>query len=681
MKDLLIEIGSEEIPARFVPRGLDILKSAFTGFLDSSLISYEKVSAYATPRRLAIGIKGIAEKQDDRTVETVGPPKSAAFDSEGNPTKAASGFARSLKIDVTELSIINTERGEYVAAVIEEKGRQTRDLLTKALPGIISTLNLPKSMRWGNSDIRYFRPIQWILALYGEETLSFELDGIQSNSTSRGHRFLSPAPVEIKDIASYASILKANSVIADITERKNVISSGLDSIESDLNCIIRRDEELIDTVTNLVEYPVMVTGRFNDKYLTLPKELLITVMKVHQKYFSTENPEGNMMPYFVVTSNTSSNNNDTVSKGAAKVLRARLDDAMFYYIEDQKIPFIEYSEKLKKVTFQEKLGTVFQKTERMSSLCSFIADRLELSSKEKLEKACLLCKADLVTGVVGEFPELQGLMGMTYALNSGEDKETAVAIYEHYLPKFPGDELPSGGTGTAVALADRIDNIAAFFFLGLIPTGSEDPYALRRQASGILNILQERDYNILLAELIGKALDNFDVPTERKASLSDSILQFFYQRLEGIFSAQGYRYDLINSVFASKESNLKKLKEKISILSELRKSPEFNKLLIAAKRVYNILVKAAPGTPDTLMFTEESEKDLFNTAEKIKGRVEAGEPTAVFGLEGPINTFFDKILVMDKNEKIKNNRVALLGYVKDIFNSIGDFSEIVEQEN
>lgn len=678
MKPLLIEIGSEEIPARFVPRGVALLKEALLDLLERSFIEHGGAIEYATPRRIAVHIEGVAEKQKDRTVESLGPPKKIAFDDKGKPTKAAAGFAKSLNINVKDLKTVKTERGEYIGASIEEKGRATTDVLAEALPELISSLQLPKSMRWGDGSLRYFRPIHWVLALLGNKTVTFELDGIKSGNVSYGHRFMSPGPVKVKDPGSYVSILRKKNVIADISERKETVSKGLKQIEASLNCAVHKDEELLDTVTNLVEHPVAVSGSFDEKYLELPKELLITVMKSHQKYFSLENNSGSMMPHFVVISNTKTANNDMVRKGAERVLRARLDDARFYFSEDQKQPLWDYTEDLKKVTFQEKLGSVYEKAERISSIASFIADKLNVRSKDSLVRASMLCKADLVTGVVGEFPELQGCMGMTYASNSGEDSDIASAIQEHYLPVSAGDPLPSGETGAIISVADKMDNIASFFFLGMIPTGSEDPYALRRQAAGIINILQGRDYPLMLDDLINSALENLKPSPGEKEKLSDAILQFFYQRLDGMLLAQGYSYDLVNAVLASRGTNLKELDRRISALSEMRKDPRFPGLLTAAKRVCNILSKSGAGTLKEDLFVEEEEKELYSTAGKVKSRLTPTDFTALFEFEGPVNTFFDKVLVMDRDTAIKDNRLALLSYVKTSLDSLGDFSKIVE---
>ncbi|MEW6599812.1 MAG: glycine--tRNA ligase subunit beta [Nitrospirota bacterium] len=679
MKPLLIEIGSEEIPARFIPRGLALLKGDLVQLLDKSYIKYGSIAEYSTPRRLSLLIDDVAEIQEDRTTETLGPPKKAAFDADGKPTKAATGFARSLNIDVGDLSIKTTEKGEYVSATIYEKGRPTADILAQSLPKLIASLQLPKSMRWGEGSLKYFRPIQWILALLGGEVIPFSLDSIKSGNISYGHRFLSPGPVVIDSPLSYLSLLRQNHVYADPAERKKLISEGIRAVESSADGIVHEDVELLDTVTNLVEFPTAVMGSFDSKFLALPKELLITVMRTHQKYFSVEDRGGMMKSSFIVISNMNKEVNDTVRRGAERVLRARLEDARFYFAEDQKTALPDYVEELKKVTFQEKLGSLYEKTERVCLLSSFIADMINPDLKEQTLRASLLCKADLVSGVVREFPELQGYMGMIYAEKSGEAPDIAAAIFEHYLPRSAGDILPSGETGSIVSIADKMDNIASFFYLDMIPSGSEDPFALRRQAVGIINILQRNSYYISLNSLVEASLGRLESSDKKRAELAGMIMQFFAQRLEGILLSQGYSYDVVNASLAVTVLNITDIQKRTEVLSALKKAPGFPALLTAAKRVYNILAKVQPGEVKEALLQEPSEIELFKAVENVgKEIVTASGFDAMFKLEGPVNSFFDGVLVMDKNPQIKENRLALLFSVKKLFDSLADFSRIVE---
>lgn len=678
MQPLLIEIGSEEIPARFIPRGLALLREDLVQLLEKSAVKYGSISEYSTPRRLALLVESVAEMQDDRTIEALGPPKKAAYDAAGNPTKAASGFARSLNISVDDLTIKTTERGEYVSATVQEKGKPTADVLSENLPKLISSLQLPKSMRWGDGSLKYFRPIQWILALMGSEVIPFTVDSIKSGNISYGHRFLSPSEIIIGSPSSYLSALKQNHVYADTGERKTLISDGIRALESS-DCKAHEDAELLDTVTNLVEHPTAVLGNFDGKYLALPKELLITVMKTHQKYFSMEDMAGNMKSSFIVISNMNEDVNDTVKRGAERVLRARLEDARFYYIEDQKKALQDYVEELKKVTFQERLGSLFEKTERISLISSCISELIKPELKEKVMRASLLCKADLVTGVVGEFPELQGYMGMIYAGNSGEDKDIASAIFEHYLPRFAGDSLPSGEIGAIVSLSDKMDNIASFFYLDMVPSGSEDPFALRRQAAGIINILQSNAYAVTLNWLVDTSLKGLEPSVEKRALLTEKILQFFAQRLEGMLLSQGHSYDIVNAALSVPVLDMTDIHKRIQALSALKGKAGFPSLLTAAKRVYNILAKVQPGAVKENLLSEPSEIELFAMAGKIKEEMTTAVGfDALFKLERPVNSFFDGVLVMDKNPEIKENRLALLLSVKKLFDSLADFSKIIE---
>ncbi|UCH81242.1 MAG: glycine--tRNA ligase subunit beta [Nitrospiraceae bacterium] len=679
MKTLLIEIGTEEIPARFVKKGMDILKDEFSKSLTDSVIEYDGIQGYATPRRLALIIEKVAEKQKDRIVESIGPPKKIAYDDSGKPTKAATGFARSLHIDVADLKISRTERGEYLSATVEEKGRSTVEVLSESLPRLITSLQLPKSMRWGNGALRFFRPIHWIVALYGERIIPFELDGIKSGNFTYGHRFLSPAAIPLKRPEDYVPALFSSHVIADMDVRKKTIADQLSLIESENGCHVSKDEELLNIVTNLVEYPAAVVGSFEDTYLALPKELPITVMRTHQKYFSTHNRKGDLLPHFVVISNTRPENNETVRKGAEKVLRARLEDARFYFSEDLAKPFETYVDDLKSVTFQEKLGSLLDKTERIVALSAFLTDRLSIGQKEHILRAARLAKADLVTGIVSEFPELQGYMGMIYAARSGEHEDVASAIFEHYRPRFSGDDLPTGEIGTIISLADKIDNVASFFHLGLIPTGSEDPFALRRQAVGVINILHERGYLISIDTLIDTALKSIDDSPDTRQESRNHAVQFFSQRLEFILSARGFRHDLIKAVLSSNELEIKSIWSRIDVLAALKQDAAFPGLLTAAKRVYSILSKTTDLNLAETVLTESAERELLDMANDVDKRITGTAYSALYELEAPISAFFDKVFVMDKDPAVRNNRLALLQRVRALFDSLCDFSRILDE--
>ncbi|MCK5512110.1 MAG: glycine--tRNA ligase subunit beta [Thermodesulfovibrionia bacterium] len=677
MKPLLLEIGTEEIPARFIPSGITALKNSLIKLLRNASIDFQEIREFATPRRLTILIKQVSEKQKDRQRDVLGPSKKIAFDKQNQPTKASIGFAKTHNVDINTLKVVKTERGEYVAATIEEKGKDTKTVLASLLPKAITSLQFPKSMRWGSGTLRFARPIRWIAALYGTDVIDFELEGLKSSNLTRGHRFISPGPLVIQDPFTYQDLLAHNYVLADPEHRKKIIIDGIKKIESHMNINVHQDTDLLNTVTFLVEYPTVISGNFDTQYLSLPEELLITTMRSHQKYFSVENKDGKLLSHFVLVSNAKSENNEIIKKGAERVLKARLEDAKFYYDDDQKKSLWDFVEKLKEVTFQETLGSLFDKVQRIAFLCSFFADELDLKSKEKLLRAAMLSKADLVTGIVREFPELQGYMGMVYARNSGEDNEVALAMYEHYMPRFSGDMVPSTEISTFISLTDKMDNIASFFVLGMIPTGSEDPYALRRQAMGIINILQKTNYPLSLEMLISKSLEGIESYPPARNQLRITILNFFQQRLEGMLSEEGYSHDIIDSVLSSGVGTIKDTKNRIKILTTLITNPDFPELLTAAKRVYNILAKLKTGKFKKSLLTETSEKELYTSVLKAEGKLRETNFQVLFELRDPINVFFDKVLVMDKKHEIKENRLALLAYVKKIFDSLADFSKIV----
>jgi glycyl-tRNA synthetase beta chain len=680
MNTLLFEIGSEEIPARFVNSGLEMLKSEMTRMLEQERISHGKITGFSTPRRLAVIIEGLSDAQSDRTTEAVGPPARVAFDESGAPTKAAQGFARSMNVDVSSLYRKKTPKGEYVAVTIEEKGRATIDVLSARLPELISSLQLPRSMRWGSGDLRYYRPIHWIVAILGRDIIPFELDGIRSGNTTRGHRFLTPDAIVINEPAAYHAVLRDHDVIADFTERRALILNSLRDEGRRKNVRVVEDDELLDIVTNLVESPSVVSCSFEEQYLELPRELLVTVMKSHQKYFSTESGEGNMSNTFMVISNTSPDNAATVRKGAERVLRARLEDARFYFLQDRETPLDEMINALKKVTFQDRLGSVHEKARRIEAVSLRLADVTGHGKAEVVSRAAMLCKADLVTGVVGEFPELQGYMGMTYALLAGEDEEVARAVYEHYMPRFAGDVLPETATGAIVSIADKIDNVASFFSLGMIPSGSEDPFALRRQAAGIIQILGDKGISIDVDTLVDYALAGLGLENEeRKEALKEDIIRFFTVRLEGLLAQQGYPHDIIQASVGTRPLEINEVRRKAALLEKIKRSPGFPDLIPAAKRVCNILAGHKPGKLNESLFSHESERNLLVAAEDAGRRLTADGEKVLFRLIDPVNEFFDSVLVMDRDERVKENRLALLSKVKEIFDSFGDFSSLEEQ--
>jgi len=681
---LLLEIGTEEIPARFIPPALSMLKDNTESIFEEYSIGFSDMKAYGTPRRLALLVKGIPPMQKDRVKEVYGPSKKAAFDEHGTPTRAAVGFAQSQGIGVNDLVVRKKEKGEYVVAVIHHKGAPVIDLLREALKKIILSLNFPKSMRWGNGDFRFVRPIHWIMALLDGTTIVFEIDSVKSGNITKGHRFLSPGSLVVKEISSYINLLENNYVIVDIEERKRRISEGIESLAASVEGRALRDEELITTVTNLVEYPVPVLCAFPPDYLRLPKELLITVMKDHQKYFAIENAQGKLKNYFVVISNTKDENAETIKKGAERVIKARFEDARFYYEEDIKKTLYSRIQDLKRVTFHDKLGSLYDKTQRVVALASFLSGTLLPHLKQIIERAAWLCKTDLITGVVREFPELQGLMGKYYAVHDGEEHEVAEAIMQQYLPSHSGGRLPESDVGALLSLSDKIDNIVSFFAVGLIPTGSEDPFALRRQALAVIAILMEKGYPATLRELIAKSEETV---LDRRPSLPGEVFRFFAQRIEPLFSSLHYESDAIQSVISLMDNvPIGEMKERMDALKTFTVDTEYTPFLLAMKRIHNIVPKSdVPAlTPELLL--EEQEKSLYSELENSKPAFDAlfrdkkyyDALKLLSTLTGTINNFFDKVLVMDKRDEIKLNRFALLQEIGKMTSLIADFSKLKE---
>lgn len=687
---LLLEIGTEEIPARFLPYALNILKEKTELILGEYHIGFSDIRVYATPRRLALVVHGIPPMQKDRIKEVYGPPKKASFDEEGKPTRAAVGFAKTHGVDVNSLVIKAKDKGEYVVAIMEQKGVAVKYLLPEILRKIILSLNFPKSMRWGYYNLRFVRPLRWILALFDGELIPFEIDNIKSGNVTKGHRFLSPGAFMIKEITSYTHMLESNYVIVDQDARRKMIMDGITRFSSAIGGHCLKDEELLDTVSYLVEYPVPVLCDFPSDYLRLPKELLITVMRDHQKYFAVEDEKGRLKNHFIVISNTKKENSEMIKTGAERVIKARFEDARFYYEEDLKRPLHSRMNDLKRVTFHDRLGNLYDKTERVVKLASFISEKLFPEKKDRIVRAAELCKTDLITGIIGEFPELQGFMGRYYALHDREDVEVAEAIMEQYSPSHSGDRLPETEAGSVISLSDKLDNIVSFFSIGLIPTGSEDPFALRRQALGIVVILLSRGYRITLSELIRKAEENI---TETGASLTEEVLQFLLQRAESLLSSRSYDNDLIQSVMhLMGDVPLCEIEGRLNAVKRFAAGSEYNSLLLALKRVNNIVApqggKYHLKAPREELLSEMQEKKLYSETMKVKSAIHDmlrdGEYYDSIKLLSTmtehINSFFDGVLVMDKREDVRLNRLALLNEIWTTALSITDFSKLVERE-
>lgn len=685
-KEFLLEIGTEEIPSRFIPAALESMRRIFIKLLKSGRVEAEEdsIKTFGTPRRLVLYAGRVAERQADVSREVIGPPKKAAFDSEGRPTKAAHVFAEKNNVPLGSLSVKVTEKGEYVAAKIDEKGADTAAWLGKVLPGFILSIPFPKSMRWMDKDIRFARPIHWILAIWAGSVVDFELDGIKSGNLSRGHRFMSPGAFLVKDFKSYSLQAEPNYVVIDPDIRRQRIFQQAEDLARSVGGKVLEDNGLLDEVTNLVEYPVAVMGSFSREFLRLPKEIVITAMREHQRYFTVIGPDLGLLPYFITISNTKAVDMDVVRSGNERVLAARLSDAAYFFDHDLKVLLADRVDGLKKVTYQERLGTLYDKTERVKALSAYIAEVFG-ADKNIAERAAFLCKADLLTGVVGEFPKLQGVMGRYYALISGEDPKAAEAIFEHYLPRFAGDQTPKTLEGMCVGISDRIDTIVGCFSVGLVPTGSEDPYALRRQSAAVMNMLFERGRGLSLKTIISRACEGYGLKDQERRKVETETLDFFRQRLIGILTSEGMRPDVVDAALSVDFDDPLIGREKVRALDAMRLSDDYLPLVTALKRARNILPEKFSGTVKKSLFKQAEEKALYAAYVEVKDRVAEramrldfrGALTDISSLRRPVDAFFEKVMVMDKDEDVRNNRFALLSGIVGLFGGIADFSRLV----
>ncbi len=685
-KELLLEIGTEEIPAGFLSKAVIDMEEISKKLFAENRIACSDIKCLATPRRLVLYIADLAGKQEDQTIEKIGPAKKAAFDENGKPTKAALGFAKGLGIDPSALQIITTEKGEYVGARREVSGRPTQELLPEILRSLVLAIPFRKSMRWSDYDLRFARPIHWFLAIYDGKVIPLQMENVTAGNVSCGHRFMSPASFTVSNFHDYLDKTRKNFVIADHEERKKIILTEAQKAAAQTGGKLYYTEELLETVTFLVEYPVVIRGGFDEKYLKIPKEVIITTMISHQKYFPVTNEKGELLPCFIAVSNTKPREESIIARGNERVLRARLADAQFFFAEDKKIPLEKRVESLKKVVFHTLLGTSYEKVMRFRKLALKLAHKINPALSDNVDRAALLAKADLETQMVGEFSELQGIIGREYARLAGEKPPIAEAVYEHYLPVVAGGALPQTDEGAIVGIADKMDSIVGFFGVGLIPTGTADPYALRRQAIGIINIILSKRYALPLDYLFEESFSLFQNTFKKPAAeIKKDVLQFFAGRLENLFIAQGYSYDTVAAVLASDFSDLIAFEKKVKALHTFRNNPDFEPISIAFKRVDNILKGFGNPQLDKKLLQAEAEKNLFSTFEKIKVKADAkirendylGALTELAFLRPPVDAFFDNVMVMDKDKKIQLNRLSLLAEISAMFHKIADFSKIV----
>lgn len=714
MEKLLFEIGTEEIPAKFMPGILKQLKELAAAKMQELRIPFEDITVYGTPRRMAFIADGVAETQADVVVEAKGPSVKIAYVS-GAPSKAAQGFARGQGVDVKDLVV----RDNYVYAVKHLAGQPVVELLPGLLMDILTSLSFPKTMRWADYEFRFVRPIRWMVALFGDQIIPVEICGVKSGKFSMGHRFMQQSlkaaaesqgllsaalskvgnkvysalagvkgAVEIPSAGDYKKVMYDNFVMVDQDERRALILQQIKDLAAQNGGEAEINEDLLEEVNYLVEWPTALCGKFEEKFLSLPKECIITPMREHQRYFPVLDEDGNLLNKFITVRNGGSEHLDIVTHGNERVLRARLSDAEFFFNEDRATKLEDRLEKLKTVSFQEGLGNMYDKSERLVKMAEMLRFAINTPvDEEELRRCALLCKTDLVTGMVIEFTELQGVMGREYALLDGEKPEVATGIFEHYLPRFAGDALPATTIGRIVGIGDKLDNICATFSRGLAPTGSQDPYALRRQALGVINILLDANYHISLAKIIAGTLYLLDIKPEETGKLVPQIMEFFKQRLRNLLMDQGIRYDVIDAVFADKRNDdMVDLAVRCKALAAYVEAGNAEPLVQVSVRVSNLCKKIEKEVAISgALFKDESENKLHEVVAAVSKEIipeivlydyaavlKAGEKVI-----DPVNTFFDNVMVMDEDENVKNNRLAMLEEVRGIVNAVGDLSLLV----
>lgn len=714
MEKLLFEIGTEEIPAKFMPGILKQLKELAAAKMQELRIPFEDITVYGTPRRMAFIAGGVAETQADVVVEAKGPSVKIAYVS-GAPSKAAQGFARGQGVDVKDLVV----RDNYVYAVKHLAGQPVVELLPGFLMDILTSLSFPKTMRWADYEFRFVRPIRWMVALFGDQIIPVEICGVKSGKFSMGHRFMQQSlkaaaesqgllsaalskvgnkvysalagvkgAVEIPSAGDYKKVMYDNFVMVDQDERRALILQQIKDLAAQNGGEAEINEDLLEEVNYLVEWPTALCGKFEEKFLSLPKECIITPMREHQRYFPVLDEDGNLLNKFITVRNGGSEHLDIVTHGNERVLRARLSDAEFFFNEDRATKLEDRLEKLKTVSFQEGLGNMYDKSERLVKMAEMLRFAINTPvDEEELRRCALLCKTDLVTGMVIEFTELQGVMGREYALLDGEKPEVATGIFEHYLPRFAGDALPATTIGRIVGIGDKLDNICATFSRGLAPTGSQDPYALRRQALGVINILLDANYHISLAKIIAGTLYLLDIKPEETGKLVPQIMEFFKQRLRNLLMDQGIRYDVIDAVFADKRNDdMVDLAVRCKALAAYVEAGNAEPLVQVSVRVSNLCKKIEKEVAISgALFKDESENKLHEVVAAVSKEIipeivlydyaavlKAGEKVIE-----PVNAFFDNVMVMDEDENVKNNRLAMLEEVRGIVNAVGDLSLLV----
>jgi glycyl-tRNA synthetase beta chain len=684
-KELLFEIGTEEIPSSYIPPAMEDLRTVAGRLFQESRLKFTSLRALATPRRLTLFVDELAEKQTDVRREVIGPTKAVAFDAEGKPTRAAEGFARAQGVRVERLEVRALDRGEYVVAIQEERGAPTPEVLLALLPKLITSLAFPKFMRWGEGAFRFVRPIRWLLCLYGGKVVPITIEGLKADAKTYGHRFLSPRGVRVRGFQDYLEKLEEKFVIADPERRRQLVQTLATEAAAAVKGQPVLDDELVEMVTHLVEFPTVVCGSFKREFLELPREVIITPMRKHQRYFPVVDAAGTLLPNFVAVSNMRAKDMELIRLGNERVLRARLNDAEFFYRDDRKLPFAERVPQLRQIIFQEKLGTMYDKAQRIGRLAAQVADRVDPACRAIAERAAFLCKADLVTTLVKEFPNLQGIMGREYSRLSGEQAEVCQAIEEHYLPRFAGDRLPQSNAGAVVALADRLDSIVGCFGVGLMPTGSEDPYALRRAAQGVVQGILHRNFRVSLGEMVDQARDGFGGRmNQNPEKIRHDVLDFFCGRSQAVLIDRGLPSDVVEAVLAAGSDDVVDAAQRAGALVVMRREADFGELSATFKRVVGIIPKGFARPVDVARLVDGAERALQAQVMALKSEVDAlvaaqdylGALQRIAALKPMVDMFFEEVLVIGPDEGLTQNRFALLKAVWDLFARIADFTKL-----
>ncbi|MFP4256668.1 MAG: glycine--tRNA ligase subunit beta [Desulfobacterales bacterium] len=691
MNPLLIEIGTEEIPSGYIVPALEAFRSRFTDRLSQLRIECGHSRIYGTPRRLAVMVDEVADRQRSATTRLMGPPESVAFDAEGRPTVAAAKFAEKSGVSLKNLKVEETEKGRYVCAKRTEPARSTAAVLRQILPELIAAIPFPKTMRWGDLKVTFARPVHSIAVLLGNRAVSFTFGDVKSGRHTLGHYFMKHGRIRLDSADHYLDVLADAYVLADMDQRRSVMYESIEQTVKKAGGRILEDPELVETNNNLVEYPTVVLGGFEEKFLELPRQILVTAMREHQRYFAVVDENNNIMPYFVSVNNTRARDMSVVAKGHERVLRARLEDARFFYHTDLKTSLDQRLESLKSVVFQAELGSVYDKTMRIRELGRQLGSVMDADEAglANIDRAATLCKTDLVSNVVDEFPKLQGVMGRIYAKYENEPDAVAQAIEEHYRPAYSGGPLPETFTGAVLSVADKIDTICGCYCAGLVPTGASDPYALRRQGIGIIQTALDRDLEFPLPEIIRSALEMFGLQGGDLEKKVEEVGAFLENRMVYLLENSGIARDLAAAVISASAEKIPDVWRRANALQRLKTERDFESLAVAFKRVVNIIRKADPGdVGDPAMvagrFSEPSEKELFDSFERVsesvsdnlvKGRIDEAF-SGVASLKPQVDKFFDSVLVMVDDKEIRKNRLALLKQISDLFARLADFSKI-----